>query len=87
MLILMYRVTQLYLAGVVHLKRSLKGSVSREERLTYTDFVTQGEDRWTWHKCGKKQRIHIGVSNRVIVAKLLSEYRKTDGEIALSLID
>ena len=30
--------------------------------------------------------MHIGVSNGLIVAKWLSEYRKTDGEIAPNLI-
>ena len=30
--------------------------------------------------------VHIGVSNGLIVAKWLSEYRKTDGEIAPNLI-
>ena len=46
---------------------------------------------WTRHKHGKRKRkgwrkLHIGVSNGVIVAHLLSEDRKTDGEIAPHLI-
>ena len=43
------------------------------------------------HEHGKRKRrawrkLHIGVSNGLIVAKWLSEYRKTDGEIAPNLI-
>ena len=53
--------------------------------------MIHGEGRWTRHKHGKRKRrswrkLHIGVSNGLIVAKWLSEYRKTDGEIAPHLI-
>ena len=53
--------------------------------------MIHGEGRWTGHKHGKRKRrgwrkLHIGVSNGLIVAKWLSEYRKTDGEIAPNLI-
>ncbi len=56
-----------------------------------TGLVIHGEGRWTRHKHGKRKRrgwrkLHIGVSNGLIVAKWLSEYRKTDGEIAPNLI-
>ena len=53
--------------------------------------MIDGEGRWTRHKHDKRKRrswrkLHIGVSNGLIVAKWLSEYRKTDGEIAPNLI-
>ena len=56
-----------------------------------TGLVIHGEGRWTRHKHGKKKRrgwrkLHIGASNGFIVANCLSEYRKTDGEIAPNLI-
>ena len=46
---------------------------------------------WTRHKHGKRKRcgwrkLHIGVSNGLIVAKCLSEDPKTDYEIAPNLI-
>ena len=52
-----------------------------------TCLVIYGEGRWIRHKHGKIKRreyrkLHIGVSNRFIVAKCLSEDRKTDGEVA-----
>ena len=54
-------------------------------------LVIHSEGRWTRHMHGKRKRrgwrkLHIGVSNGLIVAKWLSEYRKTDGEIAPNLI-
>ena len=48
-----------------------------------TGLVIHGEGRWTRHKHGKRKRrgwrkLHIGVSNGLIVAHYLSEDRKTD---------
>ena len=53
--------------------------------------MIHGDGRWTRHKHGKRKRrgwrkLHIGVSNGLILAKWLSEYRKTDSEIAPNLI-
>ena len=56
-----------------------------------TGLVIHGEGRWTRHKHGKRKRrgwrkLHIGVSNGLIVAHYLSEDRNTDGELAPHLI-
>jgi len=56
-----------------------------------TGLVIHGEGRWTRDKHGKRKRrgwrkLHLGSSNGFIVANLLSEYQKTDGEIAPNLI-
>ena len=53
--------------------------------------MIHGDGRWTRHKHGKRKRrgwrkLHLGSSNGFIVANLLSEYQKTDGEIAPNLI-
>ena len=53
--------------------------------------MIHGEGRWIRHKHGKRKRrgwrkLHIGVSNGFIVANFLSEYQKTDVEIAPNLI-
>ena len=53
--------------------------------------MIHGEGRWTRHKHDKRKRrgwrkLHVGVSNGLIVAHYLSEDRKTDGEIAPHLI-
>ena len=53
--------------------------------------MIHGEGLRTLHKYGKRKRriwlkLHIGVSNGFIVVNCLSEYRKTDGEIAPNLI-
>ena len=53
--------------------------------------MIHGEGRLKRDKYGKRKRrgwrkLQIGVSNGLIVAKWLSEYRKTDGEIAPNLI-
>ena len=53
--------------------------------------MIHGESRWTRHKHGKIKRrawrkLHIGVSNGLIVAHYLSEDRETDGEIDPQLI-
>ena len=73
------------------LKRISKPSGRVDLIIDSTGLVIHGEGRWTWHKHGKRKRrgcrkLHIGVSNGLIVAKWLSEYRKTDGEIAPNLI-
>ena len=53
--------------------------------------MIHSESRWTRHKHVKRKRrgcrrLHIVVSNVLIVANWLSEQRKTDGEIAPNLI-
>ena len=53
--------------------------------------MIHGESPWTRHKHGKNKRrarrkLHIGVSNELIVAHYLCEDRKTDDEIAPHLI-
>ena len=73
------------------LKRIGKPSGRVDLVIDSTGLVIHGEGRWTRHKHGKRKRrgwgqLHIGVSNGLIVAKWLSEYRKTDGEIAPNLI-
>ena len=67
---------------------TLKTSFKRIDKLSgkvdlvidSTGLVIHGEGRWTRHKHGKRKRrgwrkLHIGVSNGLIVAKWLSEYR------------
>jgi hypothetical protein len=56
-----------------------------------TRLVIQGEGQWIRRKHGKSKRcgwrkLHLGMSNGFIVANCLSEYRKTDGDIARNLI-
>ena len=56
-----------------------------------TGLVIHGEGRWTRDKHGKRKRrgwrkLNLGSSNGFILANLLSEYQKTDGEIAPNLI-
>ena len=56
-----------------------------------TSLVIHGEGHWTRHKHGKRKRrgwrkLHIGVSNGLIVAHYLSKDRKIDSEIAPHLI-
>ena len=57
-----------------------------------TGLVIHGEDCWTYHKNGKrklreKRKLHLGSSNEVIMANVLSEYQKTGGEITPNLIN
>ena len=77
------------------LKTSLKriGKPSGRDDLVIdsTGLVIHGDGRWTRDKHGKRKRrgwrkLHIESSKGFIVANLLSEYQKTDGEIAPNLI-
>ena len=56
-----------------------------------TGLSIHGEWRWTRHKHGKRKRrgwrkIHIGVSDGLIVASQLTDERVPDGNIAPDLI-
>ena len=77
------------------LKTQLKRVEKPDERVDLvidsTGFVIHGEGRWTRHKHGKRKRrgwrkLHIGVSNGLIVASNLTDERGCDGTIAPTLI-
>ena len=56
-----------------------------------TGLSIHGESRWTRHKHGKRKRrgwlkLHIGVSDGLIVASQLTDERVPDGNIAPDLI-
>ena len=73
------------------LKRIGKPSGRVDLVIDSTGLVIHGEGRWTRDKHGKRKRrgwrkLHLGSSNGFIVANLLSEYQKTDAEIAPNLI-
>ena len=73
------------------LKRIFKPRGRVDLIIDSTRLAIHDESRWTRHKHSKRKRIgwrklHIGMNNGLIVAKWLSEYQKTYGEIAPNLI-
>ena len=73
------------------LKRFGKPDVRVDLVIDSTGLLIHGEGRWTRHKHGKRKRrgwrkLHIGVSNGLIIASDLTDERGCDGVIAPTLI-